>query len=263
MRESIQSLESTIRAALRLESERCESTPSGFEFRNGRCNTSPRLAYGRHRGPASDVARQAAVLIALYPSTDNDEIWVTLTRRPMTLSHHAGQVCLPGGRIEHGESAVEAAIREFKEELGVAPPSADPLGKMNPTYVFASDNVVTPIVVAGEAPATPWKPDPVEVDEVIEMPLTTVLPECSGVDRSDIGGPGGNPAEAMLPTAGWRLGKHAGISDCGEAIDYRFRYPAIAFTDASGHRREIWGATAMILERFGRLFIRAKEEANI
>ncbi|MEM0927190.1 MAG: CoA pyrophosphatase [Planctomycetota bacterium] len=212
--------------------------PRGFEPHGPRSPMAPRLSYGRHRGPEHDGVRRAAVLIALYPAASNGELVVTLTRRPLSLLHHAGQVCLPGGKIEPNESAAEASIREFVEELGAEPPTRQPLGEMQPTYVFASSNVVTPIIVAGRSPESPWDPDPAEVDEVIEMPLQAVIPE--GTDSN-------------LNAAGWRLGKRSGSSQREEPIEYRFRYPAIAFTDTRGQRREIWGATAIILERFGRL----------
>lgn len=219
--------------------------PKGFQSDTKRCRMSPRLAYGRHRGPAPDGARQAAVLIAVYRSRQTDQLCLTLTRRPMTLSHHAGQICLPGGQIDPGETPAEAALREFREELGVSPPSTRPLGELPSTFVFASENVVKPFLVAGPAPESPWRPDPVEVDEVIEMPLETLF-----VSPTQLG-------EGTMPF-GWRLGSRQGHRAAdGTPAGYRFRYPALAFTDTNGHRREFWGATAMILERFAAVLARA------
>ena len=87
----------------------------------GRCAQArfePELAYGRHSGPAPSSARQAAVVVLLYEHAGE---WTTpLTVRPAHLTNHAGQVSLPGGLVEPGETTAAAALRELEEELGVA-----------------------------------------------------------------------------------------------------------------------------------------------
>jgi 8-oxo-dGTP pyrophosphatase MutT (NUDIX family) len=170
---------------------------------------SPRLAYGRHRGPARQRCRRAAVVAAIYPRRESGQLCLTLTRRPTFLSHHGGQVCLPGGRIEPGESAATAAVREYREELGVALEITAWLGTLDPMYVFASDNRVEAWVVTAETPASPWRPDPSEVAEVIEMPLgalaelgrrlhRTPAPSVAGRQRSPVAVAG--PPASATPT---------------------------------------------------------------
>ncbi|WP_162006713.1 NUDIX hydrolase [Roseimaritima sediminicola] len=130
---------------------------------------SPQLSYGRHCGPAPRTARQAAVVVMLLWS---DGGWtVPLTKRPLSIKHHGGQICLPGGRIEPNESTIEAALREFEEELGICPLQPELCGELSPLYVYASDNLVHPVVMACRRPESPWVPDRIEVDEVVEVPL--------------------------------------------------------------------------------------------
>src|SRR5436190_4149358 len=77
---------------------------------------SPELSYGRHAGPAPHTARHAAVVLLLFR---RDGKWhLPLTERPDTLTRHAGQISLPGGVVDTGESSTEAALRELNEELG-------------------------------------------------------------------------------------------------------------------------------------------------
>jgi 8-oxo-dGTP pyrophosphatase MutT (NUDIX family) len=102
-----------------------------------------------------------------------------LTERPLTLAHHAGQISLPGGAVEPGETSEAAALRELREELGVAAESQS-LGRLAECYVFASDFVITPWVAATDAEPV-WRPDPGEVQSVVELPLEVLFDEdCVG-----------------------------------------------------------------------------------
>ena len=75
-----------------------------------------------------------------------------LTERPAALLHHGGQISLPGGAIDPGESPADAALRELREELGVDG-QIELLGQLADCYVFASDFRVTPwLAVAHFAP---------------------------------------------------------------------------------------------------------------
>ncbi|MEE2938046.1 MAG: NUDIX domain-containing protein, partial [Planctomycetota bacterium] len=65
---------------------------------------------------------------------------IPLTLRPKSLQHHAGQVCLPGGRLEGDENPSQAALREFEEELGVRPQVTCHCGELSALYVYASNN---------------------------------------------------------------------------------------------------------------------------
>ena len=186
----------------------------------------PALAYGRHRGPAPDGARRAAVAIAVLQREDGS-MFVPLTMRPQSLRHHGGQVSLPGGKIEHGESDLQAALREFDEELGVALDQSLFCGTLTPLYVYSSDNLVSPIVLVGAAPATSWQPDLFEVDRVIELPLEVLL----------------NKKPTDHVSRHRRLLRHD--KPVGE---FSFKAPVFRY---EGHR--VWGATAMLLGKLGSL----------
>src|SRR3954462_8513859 len=75
---------------------------------------APELSYSRHAGPPLVDVRRGAVLVLFFPATDD---WsIVLTVRTSHLSSHAGQGRVPGGRIEPGETAEHAALREYEEE---------------------------------------------------------------------------------------------------------------------------------------------------
>ena len=143
----------------------------------------PSLAYGRHRGPAPIGVRRASVAVCIYRNHDDDWV-VPLTRRPTSLRHHGGQICLPGGKIERGETAEQAALREFEEELGLSPKVRKLSGKLSHQYIYASDNLVEPIVFVIERPDVDWDPDPIEVAEVLLLPIAELYrPECRVAKR--------------------------------------------------------------------------------
>jgi 8-oxo-dGTP pyrophosphatase MutT (NUDIX family) len=143
---------------------------------------APELSYGRQAGPAPDASPRAAVLMLLYPDAGGWSLPFTL--RPPTMSSHAGQISFPGGLIEYGESSCAAALRELEEELGVV--DVEVLGRLSEFYVFVSGFKVTPwLGVLRDRPK--WRPNPAEVAEVIEVPLTHLVDPASAsellVDR--------------------------------------------------------------------------------
>jgi 8-oxo-dGTP pyrophosphatase MutT (NUDIX family) len=96
-----------------------------------------------------------------------------LTVRPASLMRHGGQVSLPGGVVDAGETSREAAVRELNEELGIDDQIVL-LGRLTDCYVFASNFVITPWVAAvGCEPA--WRPHEREVQGVVELPLATLI----------------------------------------------------------------------------------------
>lgn len=176
---------------------------------------SPDWAYGRHFGPILEEHFQAAVVICLVPSPTG--WYLPLTKRPTTLPDHPGQISLPGGRIEPGESVEEAALRELSEELGVELKLENVLGRLSSLYVYSSRHHVTPVVAY--APDTPrWRPSAEEVERILEVPLETLrelaVPQRQSLIRGSV----------------------------------ELTFPAWKFQE-----EVVWGATAMILNEFRHL----------
>lgn len=132
----------------------------------------PDLSFGRHRGPAQFDARPAAVLILLYPR--QGEWHIPLILRPGHMADHAGQVSLPGGTIEPGETGQQAALREFYEELGVPARDVRLLGPLSELYLFASNFRIEPWVGAIDTCPT-WSPSHGEVERLMEVPLAHLI----------------------------------------------------------------------------------------
>lgn len=114
--------------------------------------------------------RPAAVLIAV---TDRPEPGVLLTHRPDTMRAHPGQVAFPGGKIDPGEDAVGAALREAHEELGITSDVVRVIGASD-RFVTVSGYDVTP-VLGLVPPDLPIAPNPREVSGWFEAPLRYIL----------------------------------------------------------------------------------------
>lgn len=173
----------------------------------------PQLSYGRHRGPARDTTRRAAVLLAMYEH--DGHWWFPLTVRHSGMTRHQGQISLPGGLIEPGEKGCAAAVREFNEELG--PARIEILDHLEACYVYVSDTFVTPWIGVIAKPRE-WQPNPREVERVIEVPLVLLT----------------DPTARRVATL--RRGP------------LHFTAPGYAIGDD-----HVWGATAVILEQLSML----------
>ncbi len=112
--------------------------------------------------------RAAAGLVLVYP---HDGVWhLPLTLRASALRHHTGQVSLPGGRVDAGETLEQAALREAFEEIGVAPGSVEVLGRLSPLHIPVSNHLLHPVVgIATERPV--FRLAEAEVERLIEVPL--------------------------------------------------------------------------------------------
>lgn len=112
----------------------------------------------------------AAVLIAV---TDRPEPGVILTQRPRGMRDHPGQVAFPGGKLEAGEDAITAALREAEEELAMPPDAVRVVGETD-LYQTGTGFIVTP-VLAVVPPDLPLVPHPSEVAAWFEAPLALLL----------------------------------------------------------------------------------------
>lgn len=200
-----------------LPKQLAEQIKSRLPGRPAQEKMAPVHCQGRHFKPAPSTARQAAVILLLYQS--GGEWYLPVTVRAAHLKDHAGQISLPGGRVEPGESVEQAAIRELHEELGVAPNGIETLGSLSSIFLYVSNFNVTPIV-AWRSSRPVLRPDPGEVAEVIELPLAALLDSENYVNSCvEIPEIVEGPDKATVPTI--KFGNH-----------------------------EIWGATAIMLAEF-------------
>ncbi len=122
-----------------------------------------------YRPPPGRTLRPAAVLMAMTerPGTG---LSVLLTKRASGLRHHAGQIALPGGKIDAGDAdATAAALREASEEVALAPSLVRVIGHL-PTHETVTGYQVTPILGLLDAPFIP-EPERGEVEEAFFVPL--------------------------------------------------------------------------------------------
>jgi 8-oxo-dGTP pyrophosphatase MutT (NUDIX family) len=119
--------------------------------------------------PASVSAFPSAVLVALFE--EDGEARVVLTRRSASLRTHRGQVSFPGGRIEPGEDAVGAALREAHEEIGLDQARVRPVGYLARAFAFATGEPITPVVATLPARQV-LTPNPAEVDRAFDASLS-------------------------------------------------------------------------------------------
>ena len=133
-------------------------------------------------------SRAAAVLIAVTDRPDHPEgPGVLLIHRPSHMRAHPGQAAFPGGKIDAGETPIEAALREANEELGIDPALVDVIGATD-QYRTGTGYDITP-VLAMVPQDLPLRPNPAEVASWFEPPLGFVLDPANQVRReSEWGG---------------------------------------------------------------------------
>lgn len=142
-------------------------------------------AFDRQSAPDDRTRKHAAVCLLLVPD-ERDTLSLVLTRRSSGLRAHPGQWALPGGRLEPGESATDAGLRELQEELGVVIEASRVLGELD-DYLTRSGYRITPLVVwAGDLSFAPV-PQADEVASVHLVPLGVidVEPRFIAIPESD------------------------------------------------------------------------------
>jgi 8-oxo-dGTP pyrophosphatase MutT (NUDIX family) len=176
---------------------------------------SPQPRLGAESGIDVNSLRPAAALLLIYP---HEDAWhMPLTLRGSNLRHHTGQISLPGGRLDAGESVEQAALREAHEEIGVTPVDVDVLGRLTPLPVHVSGHLLHPVV--GFAARRPdFNLHSHEVERLIEVPIA-VLREPDRVLWEE--------RTRILPPQGV------------------MNVPYFDVLDA-----RVWGATAMVLSEF-------------
>ncbi len=173
--------------------------------------------------PTEINSRDAAVMVLLYPRADDLDFF--LTRRTDTVETHKGQISLPGGAQEPGESLEMTALREASEELGIDPTRVEILDRpLTPVFIPVSGFRVTPFIGF-----TPVRPDitiaAAEVVEIIEMPLELLVSENTVVEEK------------------WNL---------------RGYMATVPYFRINSH--QVWGATAMMLGEFSEMLRRVRNE---
>ncbi|MST35191.1 NUDIX domain-containing protein, partial [Acidimicrobiaceae bacterium USS-CC1] len=133
--------------------------------------TTERGARGQVDLPGFDP-RPAAVLCALFD--DGGDAAVVLTRRSATLRSHTGEVSFPGGRLDPGETPLDAALREAEEEIGLDPGGVEIIGTLRPLSTSSSGSLITPFV--GVLPGRPrLRPNAAEVARVFTVTLAELV----------------------------------------------------------------------------------------
>src|SRR5438552_8522576 len=136
----------------------------------------------------SETPRAAAVLVPVFRGP-RGQIRIVLIRRAES-GTHAGQIAFPGGRRDPDDPGpVETALREAYEEIGLEPRRVEVLARLQQIVTRSSGFVIAPVLCRIDPPER-WRPDPLEVAEVIEVDV----PELA---RADARG------EALDLLAGW------------------------------------------------------------
>jgi 8-oxo-dGTP pyrophosphatase MutT (NUDIX family) len=114
----------------------------------------------------------AAVLIPLYVS--DGDLHAVFTKRNADLRRHAGEISFPGGRRDEEEELRATALREAEEEIGLAREDVEIVGALPPTGTLVTNYAIYPFVGLIE-PGGEFRPNPIEVDAVVQMSLPALV----------------------------------------------------------------------------------------
>jgi 8-oxo-dGTP pyrophosphatase MutT (NUDIX family) len=151
-----------------------------FALARSKLHAEPQVSWNRSDDDANEraqlipmdiVPKHAAVLIGIVERADRPT--VLFTQRHAGLAKHAGQISFPGGKLDAGETALQAALREAEEETGLAREFVSPLGYLD-GYLTVTGYFVTP-VVALVREGFSLAPQAAEVDEIFEVPLDFIM----------------------------------------------------------------------------------------
>jgi 8-oxo-dGTP pyrophosphatase MutT (NUDIX family) len=128
-----------------------------------------------------DDVRKAAVLVLFYPY--HDKIYLVFIKRNEYPGVHSGQISFPGGGMEQvDKDMTDTALREAEEEIGVKRNPVTVIGKLTDLFIPPSNFLVTPVV--GYTLERPdFRPDPDEVDHILEFPLDELLNNSNVIDK--------------------------------------------------------------------------------
>jgi 8-oxo-dGTP pyrophosphatase MutT (NUDIX family) len=118
------------------------------------------------------ITRRSAVLVALFEEAG--ETHLVLTRRSFTMREHRGEIALPGGRSDVGETPTETALREAREEVGIDESTVRVVGWLSPIVTLAFGSAIWPVIgFLHERPT--MVTDPAEVDRAFTVSLADLL----------------------------------------------------------------------------------------
>nr|WP_242008411.1 CoA pyrophosphatase [Sphingomonas ginsenosidivorax] len=165
------------------------------------------MTLGDREDAPGEALHEAAVLVAI---TDRAAPGIILTKRTETLRRHAGQIAFPGGRVDPGEDAVAAALREAEEEVALPSHAVTVVGAVE-RYRTVTGYHVTP-VIGVVPPDLTLHPSEAEVASVFEVPIAFLF----------------DPVNQVRASAAWQGGTRH-------------------FYEITWQDRRIWGATAAMI----------------
>lgn len=174
--------------------------------------------------------RKSAVMILLYE--EDSEVYIIFEERAYTLRHQPGDICLPGGRIEKGESADKAAIRETLEELNLCEKDICLMGDMD-YFISPYGSIIYPFV--GRLYKKDVIPNTAEVHSIFKVPIRYFLENEPLLYKMEIG----PSLTEDFPYHLIKGGRNYKFSR-GYLNQYFYKY----------EDRIIWGFTAMIIKSF-------------